>query len=184
MLKTMLIIPIDETRLHDIEPQKEYHTSISETLSRFVTHQIKTLSNFKQQNCLTLGFRTKSINSTSTLKSNIDLECYYINTLHTFFNNKVWLHVLNTFGEVFFKYALLQPMFISCENGCFLQLSGTPVNELVKTNTLPNIKLNDEKSNLFFVHANTEIPHYKIFYNIKSLSNKNILSKVRRSLSF
>ena len=83
----------------DTPNQDEQRSTMNEILSRFINTQLKNTKDYRQQNCIILGYRTKSMNSTSNVRSNSNLECYHINTLHNYFNNTYWSYLAYELGE-------------------------------------------------------------------------------------
>ena len=120
----------------DTPNQDEQRSTMNEILSRFINIQLKNIKDYRQQNCIILGYRTKSMNSTSNVRSNSNLECYHINTLHNYFNNTYWSYLAYELGENVIKHLLSRPMFLSIDNGCYLQLTGIPVFESLRVSNL------------------------------------------------
>ena len=96
----------------DTPNQDEQRSTMNEILSRFINIQLKNTKDYRQQNCIILGYRTKSMNSTSNVRSNSNLECYHINTLHNYFNNKYWSYLAYELGENVFVCLYTQYTYI------------------------------------------------------------------------
>ena len=165
----------------DTPSQDEQRSTMNEILSRFINIQLKNIKDYRQQNCIILGYRTKSMNSTSNVRSNSNLECYHINTLHNYFNNTFWSYLAYELGENVIKHLLSRPMFLSIDNGCYLQLTGVPVFESLRVSNLNPLNTLETtmcipsnsgstgnsigNTNRLIVTPSTLIPRQVMFYN-------------------
>lgn len=153
----------------DTPNQGEQRSTMNEILSRFIDSQLKNTKDYRQQNCIVLGYRTKSMNSTSIIRSNANLECYHLNTLHNYFNNEFWAFLAYELGENVIKHLLSRPMFLSIENGCYLQLTGTPIFESIRTSNINPLAIlaPSQIGNSLIITPSTLIPRQVLFYNCR-----------------
>ena len=88
---------------------------------------------FREQNCLALGYRAKSDRDQNNagIRGNVDIECYYVNTIHSMLSGAAWQYLGQMIGEEFLLHVFTRPVFAPSDNGCFLQLSGTGVGQLL-----------------------------------------------------
>jgi hypothetical protein len=80
---------------------------------------------------LALGYRRKKNESELEMRSNIGVECHYINTVHSFLLNSEWQTIANVVGESAMRQILNRPLFLLIQNGCFVQLAGTQISQLL-----------------------------------------------------
>lgn len=184
-----------------IPPPDEPRAPMKEILLRFIDYQIKGCHDYKTQNCLTLGYRFKSMNSVSILRNHENLECFYVNTLHSYFGNAHWQVIARTFGELVVRHILSRPLFMAAPRNCYLQLAGMPLLEVIRRaptvtnskkkntsdhNTISTASINPTPLGISHVtrsNENKEIVRYTIFYNTKyqkrpGLPRHHILNKV------
>jgi hypothetical protein len=178
LLQTTKILPDPAAKPNamSIPPPDEPRAPMKEILLRFIDYQIKGCKDYKIQNCLTLGYRFKSMNSVSTLRNHENLECFYVNTLHSYFGNAQWQVIAKTFGELLVRHVLSRPLFIAAPRNCYLQLAGMPVPEVIRRtpNTVSNAKNTDRSSSQVATEATT---NHSALNSIKpGLLGSNIVS--------
>ena len=101
-------------------------------INRFITQHIRTNRNFKERNCLALGYRARTGYGNNTgMRNSTDIECEFVNTIHGLFTTASWQKLANVMGEEIILHLLSRPMFSPGSNGCYLQIAGIPVNELL-----------------------------------------------------
>lgn len=101
--KAIVIIPAVE---NDINKQTFPHpppqiiaSSISDVVNRIVAGMVRNNTNYKELNCLALGYCRKStktsVDMSSNMRNHMDVECYFVNTVHNMVSTKTW-HLLAT----------------------------------------------------------------------------------------
>ena len=119
------------THFHPPLPSEDTSTII-EILNRFISHQIeRRCQDRTSSNCLLQGFRSKSMNSKAIARYNDNLECHYVNTLHSYFYNPYWKCLAKQIGELFLRHIFSLPIFLPVNNNCYLQLCGMYMFELI-----------------------------------------------------
>jgi hypothetical protein len=181
LLRTIRIIPEETIPRFTLPTSEEPNSSIAEILARFLENQLKSPFEFGQQNLLVLGHRLLSANSLSTLKCNSRVECFSINTLHNYFYRIEWSAMVRTYGEHVVRHLMSRPMFHACANGCYTQISGVPVAELLKRETVGSKRRRSPIENE--ISDSTEIPRHLIFYSSRfhrrpGLPSSHVLNRV------
>ena len=195
---SVLVVPA-EMRPHIALPmnEKKHIVSMRELLNRFVAVEIKRNRDFRTCNCLCLGYRLKNAHSASEMRSNLNTECYFVNTLHSVWCSADWVQFATIVGEEAMGHLFSLPVFQPIQNGCFLQLSGIPVmelnrqaNEALKAHKFGSHRMllqqyigNARMGNM---NLRIELPRYKIFYchryeRYPGLPSKHTLNKVGSS---
>ena len=180
-------------------------------LNRFITQHIRTKPSFRDRNCLALGYRIKSnMSNNAGMRNTTDIECEYINTIHSLLYTPGWQKLAYAVGEAIILHLLSRPMFVPGNNGCFLQVAGTLANELVyqqassQNSSMLERKFYTGRQNLrsamkiaaekhlplppasdaipLQVRAKTELPHFNLFYKHSYYKiNRVSLSKITTS---
>jgi hypothetical protein len=105
----VLVIPVAEyTYIPLTTYDQQYSGSMKEFLNRFIGHTLSranTTQSFKDQHCLTLGYRTRKFESDPGMRSNAGLECYFVNTIHPFVTSPQWQLLLTRVG-MFIYYSI------------------------------------------------------------------------------
>ena len=170
----------------------EEDTNMKNILNRLIAQSVRNKVSYRNQNCLTLGYRARTDKSRG-MRGNIDVECYFVNTIHALLTTNKWQHLAKRAGEAFMLHLLSRPVFIPSTNGCYLQVSGVSVSELLyqkqsqmngkATNTRlffskkkdVNIALKKSQSpndnallksdiSLVQVNSRTQLPRFSLFY--------------------
>ena len=201
LIDSVLVIPMG-VHPHITLPKSDnkYKVPMRELLNRFVALEIQRKREFRSCNCLCFGYRLKNAHSASEMRSNLNTECYFVNTLHSVWCNADWSRFAAFVGDEVVCHLFSVPVFQSIENGCFLQLSGIPILEL---NRQANEAIKPQKFGLhrFLLQhigaggvpqsrvqrledTRIELPRYKIFYchryeRYPGLPSKHILNKVK-----
>ena len=162
----------DESQRIDIPHDEEQGALMNEILTRFIDQQVRTSRDYKLQNCLTLGYRSTSAHSMASVRHNANLECFYVNTLHVYFNNPLWIFLAKVLGEKIIRHLLSQTMFVTSTNGSYLQISGIPMANLIHIDSSKSRIVSNNKIDKKIILNTTEIPHRTIFYN--QVYEKNI----------
>ena len=162
-------------------------------LNRFITQHIRTKPSFRERNCLALGYRIKSdLSNNAGMRNTTDIECEYINTIHSLLFTPSWQKLAYFVGEAILLHLLSRPVFVPGSNGCFLQVAGTLINEIIYQQA--SAQSSSTQGRAFFakrqhlnskmklaaerhlplppasealpvqVHALTEMPHFDLFY--------------------
>lgn len=104
-LRTSVIVPSDGTNcdgaLFEITKEPQRSSSIRDFLNRFVAQLVKLNLPYREQNCLSYGYRSKTSHSDCGMRSNAGLECYFVNTLHIIVTAPVWQLFLSRVGKSF-----------------------------------------------------------------------------------
>lgn len=106
--KTLVIPPVaDLGLLKKFNVTKVQSFPIGETIGRFVSQCVRgSATNFRELNCLALGYKTKSVNSDATLRASNNTEVHFVNTVQSFVTTQHWQAFANRVGiellEAFF----------------------------------------------------------------------------------
>lgn len=101
---------------------REIHP-IRETICRFIAQVIhQANSKLSTQNCLALGYRSKTLGGDMTMRSHMDIECVFVNTLHAIVSTQVWQLLAARIGEEWLMRTLSQPVFLKADNSCYIQV--------------------------------------------------------------
>jgi hypothetical protein len=84
----------------------------------------------RDQNCLSLGYRSLTSEASIVMRGNKNVECRAANTGHPMLCTSSWQLLLNRIGELQFRDLLDCPVFLKSVNGSYLQVSGTLASEL------------------------------------------------------
>jgi hypothetical protein len=96
---------------------------IRETICRFIAQVIhQANSKVFAQNCLALGYRSKTLGGDMTMRSHMDIECVFVNTLHAIISTQVWQLLAARIGEEWLMRTLSQPVFLKANNSCYIQV--------------------------------------------------------------
>lgn len=96
---------------------------IRETICRFIAQVIhQANSKLSAQNCLALGYRSKTLGGDMTMRSHMDIECVFVNTLHAIISTQVWQLLAARIGEECLMRTLSQPVFLKADNSCYIQV--------------------------------------------------------------
>ena len=74
-------------------------TPVRDFLNRFVAQIVKSNLPFREQNCLSYGYRSKSSFNNCGMRSHAGLECYFVNTLHNIVTSALWQLFSSRVGE-------------------------------------------------------------------------------------
>ena len=169
----------------------ERKISLKDLLNRFVVDYVRGAKyDYRTQNCLTFGYRLKSEGSVG-MTNNMDIECLHLNTLHSILlSSPSWSLLAYRLGETLFSRILARPVVARLPNGCFMQLCGTSVSNLVyntnsssvpeahtlfkyqhgsgtvKTSSLLHSSKNAARSvaDQSAIKGSSQVPRYGIFY--------------------
>lgn len=98
LLATSLIIPPVSEKFD--KQHILYTCSLRETLSRLVEQSVRNSQHYRSQNCLSLGYRAKTSNGDTTMRQNIDIECYFINTVQAVILTQSWKLLASRIGTI------------------------------------------------------------------------------------
>ena len=65
---------------------------------------------YRDRNVLSLGYRSQRWHSGLQIKDSIGIECYFVNTLHSFFMNSNWELALSRMGDLVMGHILTRPV--------------------------------------------------------------------------
>lgn len=76
---------------------------IREIISRFISQNIRNKHNihYTEQNCLTLGYRSKSEHGDFIMRNSGDIECYFVNTIQAIITTQLWQLFANRIGKIY-----------------------------------------------------------------------------------
>lgn len=94
--------------------------TVREVLNRVVENDLRCMSSlesrlkhsYKERNVLSLGYRSKRWHSELEVKDSMGIECYFVNTLHTFFMDRNWELVLSRLGDRALQHVLSRPVLL------------------------------------------------------------------------
>lgn len=144
---------------NDKEPLKDIITRL---IAQIIRSHTSNNSNYREMNCIALGYRVKTTNCAAELRSFMDIECYYLNTLHSFIQTTNWVILAERFGEPVIRHIFNQPAFIRCSNGCYIQVTGTPLPALLHSSKATDS--NAETQTLKSTWGSLTIPKHFMFY--------------------
>ena len=180
-------------------------------LNRFIVEHIRARPSFRERNCLSLGYRVKSdLSNNAGVRNTTDIECEYVNTIHSFLFNPSWQKLAYGLGEAVILHLLSRPMFAPGSHGCFFQISGVLINELIyqqssfQSASMPTRTFFSRRQSLnsamkvaaekhlplpqatmaidLQVRGSTELPHFDLFYKHSyHKDNRLSLNKIRTS---
>lgn len=75
---------------------------IRDIVNRTVATIARTKQSYREQNCLAIGYRRKSSRGDITMRSNIDLECYHVNTVQALVVTQSWQLLANRIGKDYY----------------------------------------------------------------------------------
>lgn len=100
---TTVIVPSEARKCTEIMSlcRKDQQTSstVRNFLNRFVAQTVKLNLPFKEQNCLSYGYRSKSSFTNCGMRSHAGLECYFVNTLHNIVSSPLWQQFSSRVGK-------------------------------------------------------------------------------------
>jgi hypothetical protein len=105
LLHTSLILPSagSDTNMDLFKaPASSKHESafpIRDIIARLVEQLVKSNQSYHEQNCLSLGYRSKSSNKDATaMRSSHGTEMYFVNTVQAIITTQVWQLLANRIG--------------------------------------------------------------------------------------
>jgi len=135
-LDGILMVPEDNLKL--VTSIQKDPAPIKEILHRLIAHIVRshgTVSSAsgdsRSMPVLALGYRLARWTSELSMRSDVDIECYYINTIHSYILSSHWQLIADRAGEAIVRRILLQRVFLATSNGCYVQISGLPVKDRV-----------------------------------------------------
>lgn len=168
-LNDTMIIPDD----FPAKQTKTTHTTVNhdpmkDIILRTISCILRSSNNLtkcSEKNILCLGYRFKRWESDSTLLSNLNVECFFVNTIHSYLMKPYWQLLADRIGELAIRQLLLLPIFMLHDKSsqCYVQVSGVPIqNELYlsrygKVARKPLIRADD-------ITGDTAVARNKMFY--------------------
>lgn len=85
-----------------------------DVLNRVIEMDIRSTSSveYRDRNVLSLGYRSKRWHSELEIKDSIGIECYFVNTLHSFFMTRHWNLALSRMGDGVLRHVLTRPVLL------------------------------------------------------------------------
>jgi hypothetical protein len=141
LLHNTLVIP-PVVNVSKIIVSKVQPYPIGETIGRLVSQCVRSNISFREQNCLALGYRSKSVNADATMRGSNDTEVYFVNTVQSIVTTQHWQlfanrigrnapaactrHVADrlpvSVGEEVVRQVFSQSVFVPGENSCYIQV--------------------------------------------------------------
>jgi len=164
---------------------------IIDILNNFITSCIRSNVSYREQNCLSLGCRFRREDSNGMPLINCpDVECFFSNTIKSILEwssdwAPLWSRLASRIGEILMRRLLSRPIFCPVDNGCFIQVAGVPISEIIrqisaKRSTQDKIISNpytirkkdinmklyriNQSSKPLNIIGSTPIPRFSIFY--------------------
>lgn len=123
MLQTSMIVPESvgvESKF--TIPTIRDKISIKEALNGIIAKLVRQNQSYRDQNCLAFGYRQKSSSQAVAMRSNFDVECYFVNTVLPMLSSRMWEQLANRIGEAILYHIFQRPLFVLSKNGCYLQV--------------------------------------------------------------
>lgn len=102
-LTTTAIVPAERRNgvgaLFKITDDSLRSSRVRDFLNLFVAYMVKSNLPYRDQNCLTYGYRSKSSFTECGMRSHVGLECYFVNTLHNIVTSPMWQKFSSRVGE-------------------------------------------------------------------------------------
>ena len=164
---------------------------IIDILNNFITSCVRSNVSYREQNCLSLGCRFRREDSNGMPLINCpDVECFFSNTIKSILEwssdwAPLWSRLASRIGEILMRRLLSRPIFCPVDNGCFIQVAGIPISEIIRQisakrstqdKVISNpytIRKKDINSKLYRINQSTKplniigstpIPRFSIFY--------------------
>ena len=100
---TTVVVPLEGRNSADVlslcKIRQQSSSTVRDFLNRFVAQTVKSNLPFKEQNCLSYGYRSKSSFTNCAMRSNAGLECYFVNTLHNIVTSPLWQQFASRVGN-------------------------------------------------------------------------------------
>ena len=210
---TTIIVPTETTwndPHHAVIPvvdegDQPLSASLKEFLTAFVAETLrKSESNYRDQNCLILGYKTRRHAGELGMLKYSDVIPYFVNNIHAIVKGPVWQIFSSRVGEQLLRHILQRRVFMLCSSsgGCYIQVAGAYVS-MGNSRVLPPKRITantkDSTTNVgtnpycpshhrtptstSFTNAaaavagSVRIPRHKIFYNIARESTRGLPSK-------
>jgi sorbitol-specific phosphotransferase system component IIC len=117
---------------------------IRDTIGRLVSQCVRSNPAYHEQNCLALGYRSKTSNCDATMRTSNDTELYFVNTIQAIVTTQTWQLFANRVGkavldlcqrlpissadsfpragEEIVRHIFSLPVFVPTENMCYIQV--------------------------------------------------------------
>lgn len=173
---TAYVIPVNPIQRISFLSVGNSQSRIYDIINRFISIHLKTCRAYPNQNCISLGYRSKSMFSSSEIRS-LDIECVFVNTGHSFLCTPTWQEVSDILGDRAMHQLFTQALFLPSVNGCYVQVSGTPISEMVR-----NLNSTKKRQSLYALETFVddalnisgnrnigviELPRFAIFYKFR-----------------
>jgi hypothetical protein len=106
----------------------QHGSSVRDVLNRVIESDVRNSSSleYKDRNVLSLGYRSKRWHSELEVKDSIGIECYFVNTLHSFFMTRNWELALTRMGVRVLQHILTRPVLMAIGSS-FVQVRLTAI---------------------------------------------------------
>lgn len=135
---TFIVPPAPSSRPYFDHTSNDQLVTVKEVLSRFIAREIRAGND---ANVLCKGYRKKRWNAVNQgMRSNHDIDCYFVNTTHSFFQLPQWQAIVNTYDEQTLAHIMSCQCFVPAANNNYIQISGAPViqyNQATSASTQP-----------------------------------------------
>eukprot|EP01041_Mallomonas_annulata_P004717 gene4717-9361_t len=109
--------------------------------------QVEPAIGIKIQDIINRFIAFNRYHSEGGMRGNVDVECHFVNSTHIFITTSAWQLLADRLGESVLRHILSRPVFMFLPNGseCYVQVSGTPLQELIHRSKL-KLKLKSRPS--------------------------------------
>jgi sorbitol-specific phosphotransferase system component IIC len=97
LLSDTLILPPAATTKYIVTKVSKY--PIRDTIGRLVSQCVRSNPSYHEQNCLALGYRSKTSNCDATMRTSNDTELYFVNTIQAIVTTQTWQLFANRVGK-------------------------------------------------------------------------------------
>ena len=87
------------TKIPDPIIKYPIHEIINRAVGNFIKQSSKS-SNWREQNCLALGYRSKTSDEANCMRSNANVELFHINSVHPMVTTRAWQLLADRLGEI------------------------------------------------------------------------------------
>ena len=187
--KSLFIVPEDKLKM--VQSFQNDPANIIDILREVVAQKVRNNSESNPSaDVLIQGYRKKRRDNGSHMRGNVDIDSYFINTIHNYYNDDAWQKIADRVGEAFTRRLLDRPLFKAVDNGCFVQIAGQAAADYIRQIRKEKIRFTHDRNCLkrsrtpliygdlnsfqassypvtmtdFQRSYNESIPRYKLFY--------------------
>eukprot|EP01031_Cornospumella_fuschlensis_P030290 gene30290-36601_t len=109
------------------QPRLYSRKDVQEIINRAIPSMLTHSKSVTTQNCLSFGYRQKSVSSQVTMRNNLNIEHYHINSLHQLLLTMAWQKLVSRIGEEEFRNLLTKKIFVRSKHGSYIQVCGSMI---------------------------------------------------------